>query len=155
MILVGTMKRSYWFGMYGILWIAVLWFLFAVPGWAPEGSRRGVAMAWFILQKGPAVLVLFLATGPPGNPLEGAKASPLEHPGASEKTPPARSDIHPGDGHFRDPEHPVKPLHLPSLFSIKTGHLHLFLRIPFPKPQETALTRPSGEIPFRLRNGST
>jgi hypothetical protein len=56
------MKRSYWFGIYGILWIAVLWFLFAVPGWAPEGSRRGVAMAWFILQKGPAVLVLFLAT---------------------------------------------------------------------------------------------
>ncbi len=56
------MKRSHGFALYGVLWAAVLWFLFAVPGWAPAGSSRGAAMAWFILQKGPAVLVLFLAT---------------------------------------------------------------------------------------------
>ncbi|NPU85430.1 MAG: hypothetical protein HPY65_13210 [Syntrophaceae bacterium] len=62
MIPVRTMKRSHWLGMYGLLWIAVLWFLFAVPGWAPGGSGRGAAMAWFILQKGPAVLVLFVVT---------------------------------------------------------------------------------------------
>lgn len=56
------MKRSLWLGIYGVLWIAVLWFLFAVPSWAPGGSGRGAAMAWFILQKGPAVLVLFVVT---------------------------------------------------------------------------------------------
>ncbi len=56
------MKRSHGFGLYGVLWAVVLWFLFAVPGWAPAGSSRGAAMAWFILQKGPAVLVLFVAT---------------------------------------------------------------------------------------------
>ncbi len=62
MVPLKPMKRSHGFALYVVLWAAVLWFLFAVQGWTPAGSSRGVAMAWFILQKGPAVLVLFVAT---------------------------------------------------------------------------------------------
>jgi|GEM_PF-1925246 len=62
MIPLMSMKRSHWIVIYGFLWLAVLWLLFVVPSWAPGGASRGAAMAWFVLQKGPAVLLLYLLT---------------------------------------------------------------------------------------------
>jgi hypothetical protein len=56
------MKRSRLLGIYAALWILVLAYLFAVPAWIPGDSTRGAAIAWFILQKGPAVLLLYLMT---------------------------------------------------------------------------------------------
>jgi hypothetical protein len=62
MIPLKAMKRSHWIGIYGFLWLAVLWLLFLAPNWAPGGASRGTSMAWFVLQKGPAVLLLYLLT---------------------------------------------------------------------------------------------